>query len=37
LDSQLVQEQGENYMQIQNEINALLAEWEQLQGESEVP
>ena len=31
-DSQLVEELGEDYMQIQNEINALLAEWEQLQG-----
>jgi ATP-binding cassette subfamily F protein 3 len=29
-DSQLVEELGENYVQIQNEINALLAEWEQL-------
>jgi hypothetical protein len=31
-DSQLAEELGEEYMQIQNEINALLAEWEQLQG-----
>jgi TolA-binding protein len=29
-DSQLVEELGEDYVQIQNEINALLAEWEQL-------
>jgi hypothetical protein len=32
LDSQLVQNLGEDYMQIQNEIYALLAEREQLQG-----
>ena len=32
-DNLLVEELGEDYMQIQNEINALLAEWEQLQGE----
>jgi ATP-binding cassette subfamily F protein 3 len=31
-DSQLVEELGEDYMQYQNEINTLLAEWEQLQG-----
>ncbi|MBE9473415.1 MAG: ABC-F family ATP-binding cassette domain-containing protein [Chloroflexi bacterium] len=31
-DSQLVEELGEDYVQFQNEINALLAEWEQLQG-----
>jgi ATP-binding cassette subfamily F protein 3 len=30
VDSQLVEELGEDYVQIQNEINALLAEWEQL-------
>ncbi|UCF27343.1 MAG: ABC-F family ATP-binding cassette domain-containing protein [Chloroflexota bacterium] len=30
VDSQLVEELGDNYVQIQNEINALLAEWEQL-------
>lgn len=30
-DSELVEELGEDYVQIQNEINALLAEWEQLQ------
>ena len=29
-DSELVEELGEDYVQIQNEINALLAEWEQL-------
>ncbi|HCC63478.1 MAG TPA: hypothetical protein DEQ55_20415 [Pseudomonas sp.] len=29
-DSQLVEELGEDYVQVQNEINALLAEWEQL-------
>jgi hypothetical protein len=29
-DSQLVEALGEDYVQIQNEINALLAEWEQL-------
>jgi ATP-binding cassette subfamily F protein 3 len=29
-DSQLVEELGEDFVQIQNEINALLAEWEQL-------
>ena len=32
LDSQLVQDLGEDYMQIQSEIYALLAEREQLQG-----
>ncbi|MFC1922675.1 ribosomal protection-like ABC-F family protein [Chloroflexota bacterium] len=31
-NSQLVEELGEDYVQVQNEINALLAEWEQLQG-----
>jgi ATP-binding cassette subfamily F protein 3 len=30
-DSQIVEELGEDYVQIQNEINALLAEWEGLQ------
>ena len=30
VDSQTVEELGEDYVQIQNEINALLAEWEQL-------
>jgi ATP-binding cassette subfamily F protein 3 len=29
-DSQTVEELGEDYVQIQNEINTLLAEWEQL-------
>jgi ATP-binding cassette subfamily F protein 3 len=29
-DSQVVQELGEDYVQIQNDLNALLAEWEQL-------
>jgi ATP-binding cassette subfamily F protein 3 len=29
-DSQLVEELGEDYVQVQNEINALVAEWEQL-------
>lgn len=29
-DSQLVEELGEGYVQTQNEINALLVEWEQL-------
>lgn len=29
-NSQLVEDLGEDYVQIQNEINALLAEWEQL-------
>jgi ATP-binding cassette subfamily F protein 3 len=29
-DSQLVEELGEDYVQVQNEINAFLAEWEQL-------
>ena len=31
-ESDLVQELGENYVQTQNELNALLAEWEQLHG-----
>ena len=30
VDSQTVEKLGEDYVQIQNEINALLAEWEQL-------
>ena len=30
--SELVQQLGEDYVEIQNEINALLAEWEQLHG-----
>jgi ATP-binding cassette subfamily F protein 3 len=30
--SDLVQQLGEDYVEIQNEINALLAEWEQLHG-----
>ena len=29
-DSDAVQQLGEDYVEIQNEINALLAEWEQL-------
>lgn len=29
-DNQLVESLGEDYVQVQNEINALLAEWEQL-------
>jgi ATP-binding cassette subfamily F protein 3 len=33
-DSQIVEELGEDYVQIQNEINALLAEWEQLQNQN---
>jgi ATP-binding cassette subfamily F protein 3 len=33
-DSELVQELGEDYVEIQNEINALLAEWEQLHKDS---
>lgn len=32
-NNQLVEELGEDYVQIQNEINTLLAEWEQLHGE----
>jgi ATP-binding cassette subfamily F protein 3 len=32
MDSQKVEELGEDYVEIQNEINALLAEWEQLHG-----
>jgi ATP-binding cassette subfamily F protein 3 len=31
-DSQLIHDLGEDYVQIQNEISALLAEWEQLHG-----
>ncbi|MCJ7536225.1 MAG: ABC transporter C-terminal domain-containing protein, partial [Anaerolineales bacterium] len=31
-ESDLVQELGEDYVQTQNELNALLAEWEQLHG-----
>jgi ATP-binding cassette subfamily F protein 3 len=31
-DSQVVQGLGEDYVQVQNEIDALLAEWEQLQA-----
>jgi ATP-binding cassette subfamily F protein 3 len=31
-DSRTVEELGEDYVQIQNEINALLADWEQLQA-----
>lgn len=30
--SDLVEQLGEDYVEIQNEINALLVEWEQLQG-----
>jgi len=30
-ESELVQQLGEDYVEVQNEINALLAEWEQLQ------
>ncbi|MFL7891789.1 MAG: ribosomal protection-like ABC-F family protein [Anaerolineales bacterium] len=33
-DSTQVQELGEDYVEIQNEINALLAEWEQLHKEN---
>ncbi|MCJ7534718.1 MAG: ABC transporter C-terminal domain-containing protein, partial [Anaerolineales bacterium] len=31
-ESDLVQELGEDYVHTQNELNALLAEWEQLHG-----
>jgi ATP-binding cassette subfamily F protein 3 len=33
-ESELVQELGEDYVEVQNEINALLVEWEQLHGEN---
>jgi len=33
-NSELVQQLGEDYVEIQNEINALLAEWEQLHAEN---
>ena len=33
-DSELVQQLGEDYVEVQNEINALLAEWEQLHEEN---
>ncbi len=33
-ESDLVQQLGEDYVEVQNEINALLAEWEQLHAEN---
>ena len=31
-ESEIVQQLGEDYVEVQNEINALLSEWEQLHG-----